>query len=101
MIRDLILPLFFITAFNIIQESSSDDVGEMSSRMSNVQLDKVSVSPPTLKLPQLFSLTPSSGKAGNVQRRHGNASQTSQTENLSDRKLLDAPSNNEVTSSEG
>lgn len=69
--------------------------------MSNVQLDKVSVSPPTLKLPQLFSLTPSSGKAGNVQKRHGSAPQTSQTENLSDRKSLDAPSNNEVASSEG
>lgn len=69
--------------------------------MSNVQLDKVSVSPPTLKLPQLFSLTPSSGKAGNVQKRHGNAPQTSQTENLSDRKSFDAPSNNEVASSEG
>jgi hypothetical protein len=69
--------------------------------MSNVQLDKVSVSPSTLKLPQLFSMTPSSGKVGNVQRRHGNASQTSQTENLSDSKSLDAPSNNEVASSEG
>ncbi|KAJ1391563.1 HAUS augmin-like complex subunit 6, N-terminal [Sesbania bispinosa] len=82
-------------------DSSTDDVVELTSRMSNVQLDKVSVSPPTLKLPQLFSLTPSSGKAGNVQRRHGNAPQTSQTENLSDRKSLDPPSNNEVASSEG
>lgn len=69
--------------------------------MSNVQLDKVSVTPSTLKLPQLFSMTPSSGKAGNVQRRHGNAYQNSQTENLSDRESLDAPSNNEVASSEG
>ncbi|KAL5080578.1 hypothetical protein RYX36_008999 [Vicia faba] len=82
-------------------ESSTDDVSELTSRMSNVQLDKVSVSPSTLKLPQLFSMTPSSGKAGNVQRRHGNASQTSQTENLSVSKSLDAPSNNEVASSEG
>jgi hypothetical protein len=82
-------------------ESSTDDVGELASRMSNVQLDKVSVSPSTLKLPQLFSMTPSSGKVGNVQRRHGNASQTGQTENLSDSKSLDAPSNNEVASSEG
>lgn len=85
----------------IIQESSTDDISELTSRMSNVQLDKVSVSPSTLKLPQLFSMTPSSGKAGNVQRRHGNASQTSQTENLSVSKSLDAPSNNEVASSEG
>lgn len=82
-------------------ESGTDDVGELASRMSNVQLDKVSVSPSTLKLPQLFSMTPSSGKAGNVQRRHGYASQTSQTENLSVSKSLDAPSNNEVASSEG
>lgn len=82
-------------------ESSTDDVGELASRMSNVQLDKVSVTPSTLKLPQLFSMTPSSGKAGNVQRRHGNAYQNSQTENLSDRESLDAPSNNEVASSEG
>ncbi|KAI5381409.1 variant 2, AUGMIN subunit 6 [Lathyrus oleraceus] len=43
-------------------ESSTDDVSELTSRMSNVQLDKVSVSPSTLKLPQLFSMTPSSGK---------------------------------------
>lgn len=71
----------------------------MTSRLSNIQLDKVSISPPTLKLPQLFSLTPSSGKAGNVQRRQSIAPQTSQTENLSDSKSLDPPSNNEVASS--
>ncbi|KAG5028464.1 hypothetical protein JHK87_011978 [Glycine soja] len=80
-------------------DNSNDDVSDVTSRISNIQLDKVSVSPPTLKLPQLFSLTPSSGKAGNVQRRHNNAPQTSQTENLSDRKSLDPPSNNEVESS--
>lgn len=67
--------------------------------MSNVQLDKASVSPATLKLPQLFSLTPSSGKAGNVQRRHGNVPQSSQTENLSDSKSLGPPSSTHVTSS--
>ncbi|KAG5039933.1 hypothetical protein JHK82_012085 [Glycine max] len=80
-------------------DNSNDDVSDVTSRISNIQLDKVSVSPPTLKLPQLFSLTPSSGKSGNVQRRHNNAPQTSQTENLSDRKSLDPPSNNEVESS--
>lgn len=83
----------------IVQDNSNDDVSDVTSRISNIQLDKVSVSPPTLKLPQLFSLTPSSGKSGNVQRRHNNAPQTSQTENLSDRKSLDPPSNNEVESS--
>ncbi|KAL4350806.1 AUGMIN subunit 6 [Arachis duranensis] len=80
-------------------DSSSDDVVEVTSRLSNVQLDKVSVSPPTLKLPQLFSLTPSSGKAGNMQRRHANAPQPSQTENQSDSKSLDPPSSNQVASS--
>ncbi|KAG2384293.1 AUGMIN subunit 6 [Vigna angularis] len=80
-------------------DNSIDDVSEVTSRLSNIQLDKVSISPPTLKLPQLFSLTPSSGKAGNVQRRQSNAPQTSQTENLSDSKSLDPPSNNEVASS--
>ena len=83
----------------VIQDSSTDDVGEVTSRLSNVQLDKISVSPPTLKLPQLFSLTPSSGKAGNMQRRHVNAPQTSQTENQSDSKSLDPPSSNQVASS--
>ncbi|KAF2306027.1 hypothetical protein GH714_009486 [Hevea brasiliensis] len=44
-------------------ESSSDDVAEVTSKMFAVHLDKVSASPPALKLPQLFSLTPnSSGK---------------------------------------
>ncbi|KAI4348261.1 hypothetical protein L6164_009001 [Bauhinia variegata] len=82
-------------------DSSTDDVGELTSKISNVQLDKVSVSPPTLKLPQLFNLTPTSGKAGNVQKRHGASPQTSQTENLSDRKSLDPPPSNQVeTSSE-
>ncbi|RDX66849.1 AUGMIN subunit 6 [Mucuna pruriens] len=80
-------------------DNSTDDVSEVTSRISNIQLDKVSVSPPTLKLPQLFSLTPSSGKSGNVQRRNSNAPRTNQIENLSDRKLLDPPSNNEVASS--
>ncbi|MED6222403.1 AUGMIN subunit 6 [Stylosanthes scabra] len=80
-------------------DSSTDDVVEVTSRLSNVQLDKVSVSPPTLKLPQLFSLTPSSGKAGNAQRRHVNATQPSQTENQSDSKSLDPPSSNQVASS--
>ena len=68
----------------------------MTSKLSTVQLDKMSVSPPTLKLPQLFSLTPTSGKAGNLQRRHVSAPQTSQTENFSDRKSLDPPSSNQL-----
>ncbi|KGN58203.1 AUGMIN subunit 6 isoform X1 [Cucumis sativus] len=75
--------------------SSTDEVSEVTSKMSSVQLDKVSASP-TLKLPQLFSLTPnSSGKMGNTQRRHTMASQTSQVENSSENKSHDQPSSND------
>ncbi|XAR51961.1 hypothetical protein NMG60_11006774 [Bertholletia excelsa] len=52
-------------------ESSSDEVADVTSRLSTVQLEKVSASPPALKLPPLFSVTPnSSGKGGYVQKRH-------------------------------
>ncbi|XVF57874.1 hypothetical protein PTKIN_Ptkin07bG0017600 [Pterospermum kingtungense] len=72
-------------------ESSSDDVGDITSKMSTVQLDKISATP-ALKLPQLFSLTPnSSGKGGNMQKRHTFASQTSQIETLSERSSMDQP----------
>ncbi|XP_050270920.1 AUGMIN subunit 6 [Quercus robur] len=73
-------------------ESSSDDVAEVTSKMSTVQLDKVSASPPALKLPQLFSLTPnSSGKGGNMLKRQTSAPQANQIENYSERKSLDQP----------
>ncbi|KAK3183730.1 hypothetical protein Dsin_031016 [Dipteronia sinensis] len=76
-------------------ESGSDDVAELTSKMSSVQVDKVPASPPTLKLPQLFSLTPnSSGKSGNMQKRHTLASQTSQIDNISERNSLDQPLSN-------
>ncbi|CAK9317802.1 unnamed protein product [Citrullus colocynthis] len=75
--------------------SSADEVSEVTSKMSSIQLDKVSASP-TLKLPQLFSLTPnSSAKTGNMQKRHNLASQTSQIENLSENKSLDQPSSSD------
>ena len=69
----------------------------MTSRLSTVQLEKVSASPPALKLPPLFSVTPnSSGKGGNMQKRHTLA-QTSQMENISERKSVDQPlSNNQI-----
>lgn len=70
----------------------------MTSRISNVQIDKVSASPPTLKLPQLLSLIPSSGKAGSLLRRQGTVPQVSQTENLIDRKSLVPPSSAQVES---
>ncbi|XVF13963.1 hypothetical protein REPUB_Repub09cG0015100 [Reevesia pubescens] len=75
-------------------ESSSDEVGEITSKMSTVQLDKISASP-SLKLPQLFSLTPnSSGKGGNMQKRHTLAPQTNQSETLSERSSMDRPLTN-------
>ncbi|KAJ6302134.1 hypothetical protein OIU77_016264 [Salix suchowensis] len=76
-------------------ETSSDNVAEVTSKISTVQLYKVSASPPALKLPQLFSLTPnSSGKGANLQKRQMLASQTIQMENLSERNSLDKPLSN-------
>ncbi|KAJ6965581.1 AUGMIN subunit 6-like [Populus alba x Populus x berolinensis] len=76
-------------------ETSSDNVAEVTSKISTVQLDKVSASPPALKLPQLFSLTPnSSGKGANLQKRQMLAPQTIQMENLSERNSLDQPLSN-------
>ncbi|KAL6960472.1 AUGMIN subunit 6 [Sarracenia purpurea var. burkii] len=67
-------------------ESNSDEVADVTSRLSTVQLEKVSASPPALKLPPLFSVTPnSSGKGGNVQKR----STFNQTEIISERKPVD------------
>ncbi|KAI8031928.1 AUGMIN subunit 6 [Camellia lanceoleosa] len=75
-------------------ESSSDEVADVASRLSTVQLEKVSASPPALKLPPLFSVTPnSSAKGGNVQKRHTLA-QTNQIENTSERKSVDQPLSN-------
>uniref|UniRef100_A0A2P2KB85 HAUS augmin-like complex subunit 6 N-terminal domain-containing protein n=2 Tax=Rhizophora mucronata TaxID=61149 RepID=A0A2P2KB85_RHIMU len=73
-------------------ESSSDDVAELTSKMSTVQLDKVSASSATLKLPQLFSLTPnSSGKVGNGQKKHTTAPESNKMENVSERSSLEQP----------
>jgi hypothetical protein len=67
----------------------------VTSKISTVQLDKVSASPPALKLPHLFSLTPnSSGKGANLQKRQMLAPQTIQMENLSERNSLDQPLSN-------
>ncbi|CAK9138533.1 unnamed protein product [Ilex paraguariensis] len=72
-------------------ESSIDEVADVTSRLSTVQLEKVSASPQALKLPQLFSLTPnSSGKGSNLQKRQLQA-QTNQIENISERKSMDQP----------
>ncbi|KAL3624310.1 AUGMIN subunit 6 [Castilleja foliolosa] len=67
-------------------ESGTDEV-ELSSRLSSVQLEKVSASPPALKLPQLFSSTPSSsGKTGNTQKRQIVAEM--------EKKIVDQPPSN-------
>ncbi|CAL5350764.1 unnamed protein product [Camellia sinensis] len=56
-------------------ESSNDEVADVTSRLSTVQLEKVSASPASL-----FSATPNSlGKRGNMQKRQTLA-QTSQME---------------------
>ncbi|XP_018485242.1 AUGMIN subunit 6 isoform X2 [Raphanus sativus] len=74
-----------------ITEGVSNDVAELTSTMSNVQLEKVSASP-TLKLPQLFSSTPtSSSKGGNGQRRHPMASEVNKMESLSEKITTDQP----------
>ncbi|KAL3526337.1 hypothetical protein ACH5RR_010993 [Cinchona calisaya] len=72
-------------------ESSADEVPEMTSRLSNIQLEKVSASPPALKLPPLFSLTPNSaGKGGNVQKRQ-TQTQANQADNMTEKRSLDQP----------
>ncbi|GLU11407.1 hypothetical protein SLE2022_281550 [Rubroshorea leprosula] len=80
-------------------ESSTVDVSDVTSKMSTIQLDKVSAGSPALKLPQLFSLTPNStGKGGNVQKRNSSASQTTQMENLSERSSVDQSLSNKCPS---
>ncbi|KAH7851282.1 hypothetical protein Vadar_009418 [Vaccinium darrowii] len=76
-----------------MMESSNNEAADVTSGLSTLHLDKVSVSPPALKLPPLFSVTPnSSGKGGNMQKRH-TFGQTNHTENISERKSVDqAPS---------
>ncbi|KAJ4974086.1 hypothetical protein NE237_007260 [Protea cynaroides] len=79
-------------------ENGTDEVAEMTSKLSTVHLDKVSPSPPALKLPHLFSLTPNSSvKGGNIQKRQTLVSQASQVEKLSEGNSVDQPpSNNHV-----
>ncbi|KAL3813863.1 hypothetical protein ACJIZ3_015131 [Penstemon smallii] len=78
-------------------ESGNDEVVEMSSRLSSLQLEKASVTPPILKLRPLFSSPPnSSGKGGNMQKRH-NAAQINQIETITEKKSLDQPPLNHHT----
>ncbi|KAL9263642.1 AUGMIN subunit 6-like protein [Drosera capensis] len=80
-------------------DGSSDDIAEITSKLSNVQLEKTTTN--TLKLPPLFSLTPnSSGKSGNMQKRSTSSPQTISTVSISDQNSLENPSvNNTVNSS--
>ncbi|KAF9604418.1 hypothetical protein IFM89_006427 [Coptis chinensis] len=78
-------------------ETGIDEVSEVTSKLSTVQLEKVSASP-ALKLPQLFSLTPnSSGKGSNTQKRHTAILQVNPVESVAEGKSVDLPiSNNNV-----
>lgn len=78
-------------------DGGGDDVSELTSKMSNVQLENVTASP-TLKLPPLFSLTPNStGKGSNLQKKSSIASQANHVENQSEQKSLDNPSSSNAT----
>lgn len=71
-------------------------MAEITSRLSSIQMENVSASTPTLKLPPLFSSTPSSGKGVNMQKRH-NMAQVNPTETIIDKKFIEKPpSNNHV-----
>lgn len=75
-------------------ESSSDEVMDVTSRLSTVHIDKVSSSPATLKLPPLFSLTPNStARSGNFYKRQAQVHTNVVSENLPHEQTV---SNNQV-----
>ncbi|XP_052141317.1 AUGMIN subunit 6 [Oryza glaberrima] len=77
-------------------EESSSELLEMTSKLSSTHLDKAGSSP-ALKLPPLFSLTPSSsGKGTQAQKRNALGRQPSQ-EILSEEKTLPLPSTKDET----
>ncbi|PWA58737.1 hypothetical protein CTI12_AA397980 [Artemisia annua] len=68
-------------------ESSSDEVTDVTSRLSSVHIDKVSSSPAALKLPPLFSLTPNSAaKSGNFYKKQAQVN-NNQVDNVSENLL--------------
>ncbi|KAK4477336.1 hypothetical protein RD792_016553 [Penstemon davidsonii] len=78
-------------------ESGNEEVVEMSARLSSFQLEKASATPLSLKLPPLFSSTPnSSGKGGNIQKRH-NAAQINPIETITEKNPQDQPPLNRHT----
>ncbi|KAK1286459.1 hypothetical protein QJS10_CPB20g02134 [Acorus calamus] len=60
-------------------ENSANEVVDVTSRLSSIQLETVSTSP-ALKLPQLFSVPP--GKTANAQKKHTRVLQANQETNL-------------------
>ncbi|KAG8070595.1 hypothetical protein GUJ93_ZPchr0006g40857 [Zizania palustris] len=76
-------------------EESSSELSEMTSKLSSTQHDKVESST-ARKLPPLFSLTPSSGKGSQTQKRNVLPRQLSQ-EILSEEKTLPLPSSKNET----
>ncbi|XP_057766979.1 AUGMIN subunit 6 isoform X2 [Salvia miltiorrhiza] len=74
-------------------ESGVDEVAEITSRLSSIQIENVSASPPTLKLPPLFSSTPTSGKGVNMQKRH-NMAQGNPAETIMDKTFVEKPPSN-------
>ncbi|CAN6244148.1 unnamed protein product, partial [Urochloa humidicola] len=85
------LPLSVQSAGLGRSEESSSEVSEMTSKLSSTHLDKPGSSP-ALKLPPLFSLTPSSsGKGTQAQKRNALTRQPSQ-EVTSEEKTLTIPS---------
>ncbi|PIA25195.1 hypothetical protein AQUCO_12300026v1 [Aquilegia coerulea] len=84
-----------------IAETTIDEVSEVTSKLSTVQLEKASVSP-ALKLPQLFSLNSNySGKGANTQKRHTTVSQPNQVENVAEGKSIDLPPSNNHVDNQG
>ncbi|XP_020107127.1 AUGMIN subunit 6 [Ananas comosus] len=80
-------------------ENSSDELAEVTTRLSSIQIDKAASSP-ALKLPHLFSLTPNSlGKGTHTPKRTAMATQCDQ-EKMHTGKSLSQPSVNDHISGE-
>nr|XP_043634178.1 AUGMIN subunit 6 [Erigeron canadensis] len=83
-------------------ESSSDEITDVTSRLSSVHIDKVSSNPAALKLPPLFSLTPNStAKSGNFHKRQTQVHANQVSENLpQEQTVLNSQVNTSQTDSE-
>ncbi|VAH34875.1 unnamed protein product [Triticum turgidum subsp. durum] len=80
-------------------EESSCEVSEMTSKLSSMRIDKAGSSP-ALKLPPLFSLTPSSsGKGIQTQRRNALARQPSKEIMLEEKSLIDLSTKDQANGS--